>query len=395
MFPELTAADLSFDERQALLARAACSSAPVRGLTHRFYRYPARFSPEFAGAAIELFSSSGDRVLDPFMGGGTTIVEAFARGRYAFGSDINELSHFVTSAKTSLMSYRSLRRVEEWIGLQVERVGFRTRLESDESEECRNLHLPTARPIRKLTRVLLSRLPELRRRSERRFARCVLLRTAQWALDNRRVTPTLAEFKQRLALNAHDMVLGMLELCALATDHASDGITPSLRVSPAQDAAALRDLCGGRTIDLVVTSPPYPGVHILYHRWQVNGRRETDAPYWISASRDGKGSAYYNFADRKDQSQDKFFQTYADTLAAVRSVMRRGAVLVQMVACREPEAHLPRLVSAIEQSGFSQVPSSGPAGELLWRDVPNRKWHATLRGEIATSKELVLIHEAT
>ena len=30
--------------------------------------------------------------------------------------------------------------------------------------------------------------------------------------------------------------------------------------------------------DLVVTSPPYPGIHMLYHRWQVDGRKETDAP---------------------------------------------------------------------------------------------------------------------
>ena len=42
-------------------------------------------------------------------------------------------------------------------------------------------------------------------------------------------------------------------------------------------------------IKLVLTSPPYPGVHVLYHRWQVQGRRETPAPFWIvtAASLDG------------------------------------------------------------------------------------------------------------
>src|SRR5688572_5448436 len=53
----------------------------VSCLTHTFYRYPARFSPIFARAAIEAFTSPGDLVLDPFMGGGTTLVEASSIGR--------------------------------------------------------------------------------------------------------------------------------------------------------------------------------------------------------------------------------------------------------------------------------------------------------------------------
>lgn len=73
------------DHRAALHAirAAAQNSQPVSGLTHRFYRYPARFSPQFARACIQSFSKPGDTVLDPFMGGGTTIVEAMTLGRRA------------------------------------------------------------------------------------------------------------------------------------------------------------------------------------------------------------------------------------------------------------------------------------------------------------------------
>src|SRR5690349_24153478 len=76
------------------LVRAAFSREPVDGLTHTFYRYPARFSPEFARAAIKAFTKPGDVILDPFMGGGTSIVEARALGRRAIGMDISALSHF-------------------------------------------------------------------------------------------------------------------------------------------------------------------------------------------------------------------------------------------------------------------------------------------------------------
>jgi hypothetical protein len=73
----------------------------VRGLTHTFYKYPARFSPLFARAVIQLFTEKGDVVFDPFMGGGTTIVEASAMGRHAIGSDINTLALYVSKVKTT------------------------------------------------------------------------------------------------------------------------------------------------------------------------------------------------------------------------------------------------------------------------------------------------------
>src|SRR4051812_40922043 len=72
----------------------------VSGLTHSVYRYPARFSPVFARAAIETFTQPGDTVLDPFMGGSTSLVEALALGRNAVGTDLNQLAVFLTRVKT-------------------------------------------------------------------------------------------------------------------------------------------------------------------------------------------------------------------------------------------------------------------------------------------------------
>ena len=82
------------------------SKHPVEGLTHNFYRYPARFAPQFAREVILQFSREGDCVIDAFMGGGTTVVEALANGRIALGADINPLAHFVTTAKTTPLSSR-------------------------------------------------------------------------------------------------------------------------------------------------------------------------------------------------------------------------------------------------------------------------------------------------
>ena len=88
---------------EALLIEAARDPRPVNGLTHNFYRYPARFSPVFARAVIETFTKHGDVILDPHVGGGTTLVEALATGRHAIGIDISALAEFVATVKTMVL----------------------------------------------------------------------------------------------------------------------------------------------------------------------------------------------------------------------------------------------------------------------------------------------------
>lgn len=376
------------------LASAAQTRSPVRGLTHGYYRYPARFSPEFAGAAIELFSKEGDAVLDPFMGGGTTVVEALSRGRIAYGSDLNELAVFVAKTKSTVLTSAQLTRVANWLHEAAERFDYRgsaNHLPAPSESHARNFSLASTRPIKKFTRVILGGLYLLRNAVERRFARCVVLRTGQWALDGRRLVPSLADFKWRLLRNCEEMVLGMLELEALVKSHSPAPRAPKLRCARAERLMDLKPFVAGVRVPLVVTSPPYPGVHVLYHRWQVHGRKETPVPYWIAAARDGMGSAFYNFGDRRDPLQERYFREYEASLRAIRNTMSPSGVLVQMVACRDPERQLPLLLDALKRTGFRALGESDTSS-LIRRDVPGRKWHAAMKGAIASSKEIVLVH---
>src|SRR5258706_15050566 len=94
------------------LLNATLSKSPSQGFTHTFYRYPARFSPQFVRAVIQTFSRRGDCVLDPFMGSGTTLVEALAHGRHAIGTDINPLALFLARTKTSILSRQDNRELD-------------------------------------------------------------------------------------------------------------------------------------------------------------------------------------------------------------------------------------------------------------------------------------------
>src|SRR5882672_9092460 len=99
---------------QERLIAGARDREPVRGLTHGFYKYPARFSPTFARAAITAFTKPGDLVLDPHVGGGTTLVEARATGREAVGVDISTLAEFVANVKCTVFSENELATLELW-----------------------------------------------------------------------------------------------------------------------------------------------------------------------------------------------------------------------------------------------------------------------------------------
>ena len=114
-----TRAQLLSDLEQ--LTAALNSSRHTSGSTHNFYLYPARFSPEVARTIIALFSQPGDSVLDPFMGGGTSIIEGMMLGRRMVGIDLNALAHFVASVRTRTLSDADAAALRTWAGADADR----------------------------------------------------------------------------------------------------------------------------------------------------------------------------------------------------------------------------------------------------------------------------------
>jgi hypothetical protein len=376
------------------LRSAAMDAAPIRGLTHNFYRYPARFSPAFAAAAIEQFSSPGDLVLDPYMGGGTSVVEGIVAGRDVVGNDLNSLATFITKVKTTALNVEEIAVVGAWAADQVPEFGYRTPSESVapfiDSTKTKNLSLVRARFIKKAVAAGLSSIAGLPTKNAQDLARCALLRVGQWALDGRGKHTTLSDFRRKLSSTTDEMLEAIAEFSSRSRE--SSGSATLLNVDAAQIDKAPPFQQSGRRAALVVTSPPYPGVHVLYHRWQVDGRRESPAPYWIAGCNDGQGASFYNFGDRRQSASDNYFRTSLLTLQAIRRVMHPGAYMVQMVAFNRPDEQLPRYIDNMSAAGFEEA-SAGDGGRI-WRSVPNRKWHATLRGVTHSANEVVLVHRA-
>lgn len=384
-------------ERQLALIEAARDSAPVSGLTHNHYRYPARFSPIFVRAAINAFTAPGDVVLDPFVGGGTTLVEALANGRHSVGVDISALAAFVSEVKTCVFSDDELALLHRWSAHAPLRINMRGySLHFGHYAEAGYYRYLDAAPTWRLRKAIEQGLASALRLPEPRleaFARCVVLRTAQWALDGRKVLPSVSEFREMLAENAADMLAGARALRSAALDAAGPAASVHVVHGSAAELSSLPMPVGRRAPRLVITSPPYPGVHVLYHRWQVDGRKETPAPFWIANRLDGSGAAYYTMGDRK--AFTGYFQRLEAALARVAEFCDEQTVFVQVVAFSEPDWQLPRYLEATEAAGLAEVRLPILADERdgrLWRSVPNRRWHADQIGETHGSQEVVLFH---
>jgi DNA methylase len=358
----------------------------VQGLTHELYRYPARFLPTFVGQAIEELSPEDGLVLDPFMGGGTTAVEALARGRRFIGIDLNSLSVVLTRAKTTPLPRDDQAALRQWAA------GMGDMADDSDIDDVRLQNAPPE--VVQALRPYVASAASLSSPRLRDAARAVLLHVGQWAVDGRAQPASANDTVSRISPATEDLLAG---LEGLVREARTRGYRASeLRGRRALFEGSARTVAAGRgtnrmagRVSLVVTSPPYPGVHVLYHRWQVRGRAETALPYWLADSTDGLGPRHYTMGGRSVVGEDVYFRELESIWAVARRLLRPGATVVQVVAFSSPARQLDRYLAAMRGAGYDAVDE---VTTQSWRDVPNRRWYFRVRPERGPAKEVLLLH---
>lgn len=87
-------------------------------ITHGYYTYPAKFIPQLAARLIKENSKENDIIIDPFLGSGTTVVEALVNNRIGIGTDINEISYLIAKVKTTPIN--DLELIKEYKDLEID-----------------------------------------------------------------------------------------------------------------------------------------------------------------------------------------------------------------------------------------------------------------------------------
>ncbi|MBN1690851.1 MAG: hypothetical protein JW901_07510 [Dehalococcoidia bacterium] len=377
------------------LKQAVVSDKPVKGLTHNFYRYPARFSPEFAREAILAFTKSKDCVIDPFVGGGTTIVESLALGRRAIGIDINSLAYFTSLVKTTPLSKQDICSIAEW----AEKV-----MELDPRDTTANIryqedvfkNIPPN--IAWFLLMATDMASNLRFARQRRFAKCAIIRTGQLMLDCQSSIPSLTKVKATFIQLLDNMVEGINDFVELVQSNNIPkykissmrqlflGSSDSSIVDKIQDLAPIKP-------SLVLTSPPYPNIHVLYNKWQILGRRETTAHYSLASIKDGHGPSYYTMGSRSQRGLEYYFQNIFQVFLNLRKLITSNAIVVQLVAFPDEDSVKAQYLSMMDMAGYELLnfPNAN-VSETVSRTVPNRRWYTYYHEKQLSSRELLMIH---
>ncbi len=357
-------------------------------LTHPLYPYPARISPQLARSLIVGLTRPGDLVLDPFSGGGTTAIEALSNGRAAICADLNSLACFVTRAKAWPVSIRSLRAYRTWSVSAVSELVSTTRCRVPLVTRDGTKYAPR-------THALLLRLRStalaVKDAGARRLALLTVLRVGQLCFDCRSVQPTPWKLMERLrevSKAVGDRMTSYAETCRRY--EWPGGLRQNFRVIQC-DAEYLAHRLPSAQINplsLILTSPPYPGVHVLYHRWQLYGRKETSLPYHLLQLNDGAFESHYTFGSRQ-RAHAVYFDKLTRVFASLRGLATRSTIVAQVVGFSDPARHLPRFREAMEAAGFEEIASPDSPDNVIRRIIPHRRWYAELRGD---RHEVLLLH---
>jgi DNA modification methylase len=84
-------------------------------ISHGLHKYPAKFFPELPRWLIKKYSKVNDIILDPFMGSGTSNIEAMLLGRHSVGIDVDPFARFLTKVKTTKLNIDELKDSTDYI----------------------------------------------------------------------------------------------------------------------------------------------------------------------------------------------------------------------------------------------------------------------------------------
>ena len=255
----------------------------TRYLTHDLHPYPAKFIPQIPAHLIARLSMPGDVILDPFGGSATTAVEAVRLGRRAISFDANPLSALIGRVKTGFMTSNVRTDLEQLcatveghtISSDVQKRNWSASLiaryhkympeipnaekwfsDQVSGELCLLLHLidqTTEGLARDAALLALSR---------------IIIRVSNQESETRYVSvakdtgPTLT---LRAHLEALKTVSRRLETAAIDLQFAD------ARFLTGDSRNELSGQIGENSVDLIVTSPPYPNAtdYHLYHRFRL------------------------------------------------------------------------------------------------------------------------------
>jgi len=245
-------------------------------LTHGIHPYPAKFIPQIASCLIQYMSSPGELVCDPFSGSGTTALEANLAKRKSVNIDLNPLAIILGQVKTT--------KINNTIKIETEKLIQKIK-NSDAKSRNKKMHIPEIPNIErwfhnnaiKELSFISNLIKNLKNQSTKNICLISLSKTVlrvsnqisetQYSSKQKEIPEgfTIKLFLENLNQIMNKLSQSASELGTFTSKFIHDDIRKPI-VGTSKNSPLKED-----SIDLVVTSPPYPNVtdYHLYHRFRL------------------------------------------------------------------------------------------------------------------------------
>jgi hypothetical protein len=300
-----------------------------RAHVHGFHSYAARLHPSTATTLLERLSAPGETILDPFTGSGTVLVEARILGRRAFGADLNPLSIDLAHLKTRGTTAEERTALLEASARVVEHAEERRISKAGPTERYgrHDLDLFDIHVLLELDGIRQGISYEPRgfaREALKLVLSSILVKVSKKPGDTvERIAPrrlasgfTIRTFGRK----AEELARRLEEFSLLLPPGA-----PPVHVA-LDDARKLTTIKPG-SVDLVLCSPPYPGVYDYAHHHAARLR-------WLGLDEkpfeQGEiGARRHTRALSRDDALDRWAEDFCAALRAIRrSLSREGAAVL-------------------------------------------------------------------
>jgi len=375
----------------------------IFGKSHTYYRYPAAFSPIFAETIIRNFTKPGDTVLDPFVGGGTSAVEALSLQRKFYGVDVNPLSVLISKVKTTILSRNQIIFIKQFNEKIVNgKINFKSKRKKQHIDLNRYFSIQSLpkSEIRKINQIKAGieqyhfAITKVRDVKVRNFLTCLLLKTSKNILDNTRPCGTFKKLKFDLLSNCKKMIRYMIDFDKeLKKNRSIFGSHNKIKIikSDILKLSKINSLKKGK-VKLILTSPPYPGIHISYNKWQLHGRRDTKLPYWIMNSRPPVLTKF-TYRGEKSRRLVDYYRYMTKVYLKLKPYCAYNCYIVKLLSFRNKAKEFRLYREAMQNAGLEEIKILKNGDGRLWRIVPKRRWQvAYSKRKLKSNKEVLLLY---
>lgn len=305
-------------------------------LSHGIHPYSAKFIPQIPHYLIQILSLRGETVWDPFAGSGTTALESLLLGRRAVSSDVNPLSKLIGRAKTATLTFSEQKRGRE-LADDIELLssnGLHFSEEYERNEEDITDHIPEIPNRGKWFHPnVLQELGYLAWRIDR-IDSDPLSAVALSALSKIVVGVSFQDSETRYTSVEREVAKGeTLRKFAAQLDSTLQKTSRLSSLLGFREATfktsdlRLESPVAENSVDLVVTSPPYPNAtdYHLYHRFRL---------FWIGHDPRELGSKEIGSHlrhQKEDTGIDQYLNEMSECLKRIKRALRPGRYSVLVV----------------------------------------------------------------